>query len=64
MIEREATIKWFALSTEVRQDFPKRIKISEVEWDTWRLGLGVDDNIETRTLFECKTQVTRLMVYT
>ena len=56
------TTKWYAMSDIVRQDFPKKIKITDIKWDSLRIGVG-SFNILTRQIFQSANDMQRIMPY-
>ena len=64
-IQKRATFQWYAVSTDIRQDFPEMITISEIEWDYWRIGFGIEgtDSKRIETIFESRTQPFRFLPY-
>ena len=62
MIRSLSYQKWYALSTKMRLDFPKKITISDIVWDSWRTGI-IQNNKESEYIFELKPQANRYMPY-
>ena len=62
MIHKFSKTSWYSISTVVRQDFPKKITVTDVNWDGWRLGVGnfFDYSVQ---FFNSLPQVTRIMPY-
>ena len=51
MIRSLSYQKWYALSTNTRLDFPKKITISDIVWDSWRTGI-IQNNKESEHIFD------------
>ena len=62
MIISESNQKWYALSTSIRLEWPKKITISNILWDSLRIGIG-NMNLETEQIFALLPQFNRIMNY-
>lgn len=51
-ISSSVHVKWYGMSSVIRQDFPKLIKVTNVFWEDLRLGIGVSFDQRTKTVYE------------
>lgn len=62
MVHSFSVTNWYALSTIIGTDFPKKIAITDIIWDEYRLGVG-SLHINSRRIFSTRDLVTRTLPY-
>lgn len=63
MVHSFSVQNWYALSTIVGHDFPKKITITDIIWDEARLGVASRYSLQSRQIFSNTPLSTRSLPY-